>query len=69
MPDKVQGEPDFVGTEAGKSLLVRGHQMESTGRRYGNMQAILWDSKTGSLQAAADPRGIGEALIRTPGKK
>ena len=69
MPDKVQGEPDFVGTEAGKSLLVRGHQMESTGRRYGNMQAILWDSKTGSLQAAADPRGIGEALVRTAEKK
>ncbi|MCC1496918.1 gamma-glutamyltransferase [Alcanivorax sp. 1008] len=69
MPDMVQGEPDFVGTEAGKSLLVRGHQMESTGRRYGNMQAILWDSKTASLQAAADPRGIGEALVRKPERK
>ena len=69
MPDMVQGEPDFVGTEAGKSLLVRGHQMESTGRRYGNMQAILWDSKTASLQAASDPRGMGEALVREPKKK
>lgn len=69
MPDMVQAEPDFVGTEAGKSLLVRGHQMESTGRRYGNMQAVFWDSKSGTLQAAADPRGIGTGLVRAPEKK
>lgn len=64
MPDQVQGEPDFVGSSAGKSLLVRGHEMESTGRRYGNMQAILWDSKSGNLEAAADPRGMGLALVK-----
>ena len=63
-PDLVQAEPDFVGTEAGKSLLVRGHAMESTGRRYGNMQAILWDSRNGKLEAASDPRGIGASLVR-----
>ncbi len=62
-PDMVRAEPDFVGTEAGKSLLVRGHEMESTGRRYGNMQAILWNSKTDTLEAAADPRGIGAARV------
>lgn len=69
MPDMVQGEPDFVGTAAGKSLLVRGHQMESTGRRYGNMQAILWDSKSGNLEAAADPRGMGLGLVKKPEAK
>jgi gamma-glutamyltranspeptidase / glutathione hydrolase len=63
-PDLVQAEPDFVGTEAGKSLLVRGHSMESTGRRYGNMQAILWDSRNGKLEAASDPRGMGTSLVR-----
>jgi gamma-glutamyltranspeptidase / glutathione hydrolase len=63
-PDMVQAEPDFVGTEAGKSLLVRGHQMESTGRRYGNMQAVFWDSRTGKLEAVADPRGIGSGITR-----
>ena len=63
-PDMVQAEPDFVGTESGKSLLVRGHQMESTGRRYGNMQAIFWDSRSGKLEAVADPRGIGLGMTR-----
>ena len=63
-PDMVQAEPDFVGTEAGKSLLVRGHQMESTGRHYGNMQAVFWDGRNGRLEAASDPRGIGSGLSR-----
>lgn len=65
LPDRVQGEPDFVGTEAGKSLLVRGHQMESAGRRYGNMQAIL-RHPDGQLEAASDPRGEGEARVAIP---
>lgn len=63
-PDMVQAEPDFVGTEAGKSLLVRGHAMESTGRRYGNMQAIYWDSRNARVEAASDPRGIGNSTVR-----
>lgn len=65
LPDRVQGEPEFVGTEAGKSLLVRGHQMESSGRRYGNMQAIL-RHPDGQLEAASDPRGEGEARVAVP---
>lgn len=63
-PDMVQAEPDFVGTEAGKSLLVRGHEMESTGRRYGNMQAVYWDSRNARVEAASDPRGIGSSTVR-----
>jgi gamma-glutamyltranspeptidase / glutathione hydrolase len=66
LPDKVEAEPDFVGTAAGKSLLVRGHAMESTGRRYGNMQAILWSRGSSSLKAASDPRGEGKAEVRKP---
>jgi gamma-glutamyltranspeptidase/glutathione hydrolase len=63
-PDLIQAEPDFVGTEAGKSLLVRGHAMESTGRRYGNMQAIYWDSRNARIEAASDARGIGSSMVR-----
>lgn len=62
LPDKVEAEPSFIGSEAGKSLLVRDHEMESAGRRYGDMQAILWDRDTGDVQAASDPRGQGLAL-------
>ncbi|MFN3713799.1 MAG: gamma-glutamyltransferase [Alcanivoracaceae bacterium] len=68
LPDKVEGEPDFVGTAAGKALLVRGHEVESTGRRYGNMQAILWHGRLKTLEAVSDPRGGGKALVRATGK-
>ena len=61
LPDQVQAEPDFIATDAGKDLLLRGHKVESTGRPYGNMQAILWSGQ--SVQAASDPRGVGDAKV------
>ncbi len=62
LPDKVEAEPSFIGSEAGKSLLLRDHELESTGRRYGDMQAILWDRESGDVKAASDPRGQGLAI-------
>lgn len=66
LPDEVQAEPVFVGSKAAVMLMNKGNRVVSTGRPYGNMQAILWNRKTGSLEAASDPRGIGEALVGTP---
>lgn len=66
LPDLVQAEPVFIGTEAAKSLMLRGHELKSTGRNYGDMQAILWDRKEGVLEAASDPRGIGLAEVIQP---
>ncbi|MDF1822316.1 MAG: gamma-glutamyltransferase [Alcanivoracaceae bacterium] len=64
LPDRVHAEPSFVGGELAKSLRLKGHQVDSTGRPYGNMQAILWDSAAGTVQAAADPRAIGKSKVR-----
>lgn len=64
LPDVVQAEPVYVGTEEARQLMLKGHKVESTGRPYGNMQAILWDTKAGLVDAASDPRGIGVALVR-----
>ena len=64
LPDVVQAEPVYVGTEEARQLMLKGHKVESTGRPYGNMQAILWDTKAGMVDAASDPRGIGVALVR-----
>ena len=69
LPDQVQAEPDFIATEAGKDLLLRGHKVESTGRRYGNMQAILWNRQSGEVSAASDPRGVGDAKVISLGKQ
>lgn len=66
LPDQVQAEPEFIGSEAGKSLLLRGHELESTGRNYGDMQAILWDTAADAVEAASDPRGMGMAEVFTP---
>ena len=63
LPDLVEGEPDFIGSEDARRLMVRGHELKSTGRRYGNMQVIKRDGN-GTLSAAADPRGVGEAWVR-----
>jgi gamma-glutamyltranspeptidase/glutathione hydrolase len=59
----VQAEPEFVGSEAAKELMLRGHHVVSTGRDYGNMQAILWRKGSNEVTAASDPRGIGSAAV------
>ncbi len=66
LPDEVQAEPEFVGSQAAKELMLRGHKVVSTGRHYGNMQAILWRKDSGKVTAASDPRGIGSAEVRNP---
>jgi gamma-glutamyltranspeptidase/glutathione hydrolase len=63
LPDEVQAEPEFVGSEAAKELMLRGHHVVSTGRDYGNMQAILWRKGSNEVTAASDPRGIGSAAV------
>jgi gamma-glutamyltranspeptidase/glutathione hydrolase len=63
LPDQVQAEPAFLDTEAAKSLRLRGHDVVSVDREYGNMQAILWRHKDNSVTAASDLRGIGAARV------
>jgi len=46
-----------------RALEKRGHVLKEKNRRYGNMQAILWDKKTGQVFAASDPRGDGKAIV------
>ena len=66
LPDEVQAEPAFVGSEEAKQLMLLGHKVVSTGRDYGDMHAILWRTDSNELTAASDPRGIGQATVRAP---
>ena len=66
LPDEVQAEPAFVGSEEAKQLMLLGHKVVSTGRDYGDMHAILWRTDSSELTAASDPRGIGQATVRAP---
>lgn len=58
LPDVVQVEPDFPA-QAIRSLEGRGHHVTVLDKPYGNMQAILFERKTGRLTGIADRRGEG----------
>lgn len=63
LPDEVQFEKDGLGVLEKRALEKRGHVLKEKNRRYGNMQAILWDKKINKVFAASDPRGEGKAVV------
>lgn len=63
-PDRISYEPDAFSDDEIKALESLGHTLQSSGRRYGNMQAILWDKEKSTVSAASDPRGIGTAIVK-----
>lgn len=62
VPDVIQYETDALSEETKSGLQRLGHELKPVERNYGNMQAILWDRKAGTVQGASDPRGIGSAV-------
>lgn len=63
LPDVVEFEAGAFSADAQAALVARGHVLKESTRNYGNMQAILWDRKAGTVKAAADPRGEGSAEV------
>jgi gamma-glutamyltranspeptidase/glutathione hydrolase len=63
LPDEVQFEKGGLGVLEQQALQKRGHVLKEKNRRYGNMQAILWDKKINHVFAASDPRGEGKAVV------
>ena len=63
LPDVVQFEQNGLSFKEQSSLRELGHKLSEKNRRYGNMQAILWDKKANRVYAASDPRGEGEAKV------
>jgi len=64
LPDVIQFEDGAIPKMEQKSLRKLGHTLKKTRWKYGNMQAILWNKKTGVVSAASDPRGVGQAQTR-----
>jgi gamma-glutamyltranspeptidase/glutathione hydrolase len=62
-PDVIEHEPDTFSSAEISALEALGHQLKSTGRRYGNQQVLLWHKQSGKLEAATDPRGVGTAVV------
>jgi gamma-glutamyltranspeptidase/glutathione hydrolase len=66
LPDIIQYEPGALSEDTRENLLRKGHALEELQRPYGNMQAILWDRRSGVVSAASDPRGVGAAVVQVP---
>jgi gamma-glutamyltranspeptidase/glutathione hydrolase len=65
LPDEIQFEPDAFDITIQQALNQMGYSLNEQDRQYGNMQAIVVNKRSGQVQAASDPRGIGEARVRT----
>ena len=63
LPDRIDIEPGALGAQVIGDLKRRGHQVRQLDDTYGNMQAILWDRRSGEVTAASDPRGIGDTAL------
>ena len=57
LPDRIQVEPGGFADEWIAALRAKGHEVEIYRRRWGNMQAVFVDRKSGERQVANDPRG------------
>jgi gamma-glutamyltranspeptidase/glutathione hydrolase len=57
LPDRVQVEPGSFSDEWIEALRRRGHEVEVYRRKWGNMQAVFVDAKTGKSSVGNDPRG------------
>ena len=62
-PDQVQFELHGLNEFEQQKLAGMGHELREISRRYGNMQAILWDKVENKVYSASDPRGEGTAVI------
>ncbi|MFK0085998.1 gamma-glutamyltransferase [Pseudomonas sp. NPDC090755] len=66
LPDVVEHEPGAFSPAQQRQLQARGYQLKDLGRTYGNQQVLYWNKSANSLEAASDPRGVGESTVLSP---
>lgn len=64
LPDQVDAEPEFFGSDRARQLRARKHFVTSTGRNYGDVQLVIWEKSAGRVTATSDPRGSGQGLVK-----
>ena len=62
-PDELRFESDALTPDERRALESRGHTLREGTRKWGNVQVVTWDYKTGKVEAASDPRGAGVGLV------
>ena len=58
------GGPLFHQRSGCGSGEAMGHKLQPLEDRYGTMQAVYWNCRSGRVTAVSDPRGIGAAVVR-----
>ena len=58
LPDVISAEKGAFTGEEVKVLESMGHKVSESERRWGFMNAVSWDKKSGKMHAATDPRGV-----------
>lgn len=56
LPDQLLLEPGALDDASAAALEARGHTLQRANRPWGNMQLVIWNRKTGTLDAGSDPR-------------
>jgi len=65
LPDVISAEKGTFTPDEIKALEAMGHTVSESERRWGFMNAVSWDRKTGKMHAAADPRGAsGTGVVK-----
>ncbi len=65
LPDRIFAEPDTFSPELLGQLRALGHEVQVRERQWGNMNAVMWDRRSGKLEAASDPRTpSGKATVK-----
>lgn len=64
-PDRIGYESNALTPEQVYGLEAIGHSVVQVRGSFGNMHVVNWDFTTGEVEAASDPRGIGEPRYGT----
>ena len=67
-PDRLMFEPDALSAEEQATLASFGHNLMPSRQQQGigNLQIVTWDRRSGAVDAASDPRGVGEPRFSAP---
>jgi len=63
LPDRIEIEPGGFPDQWVEAMRAKGHAVEVGRRKWGNMQAVFLDKKTGRIETASDPRGQSGVLF------
>lgn len=63
LPDRIEIEPGAFSQQWIGALRTKGHTVEEGRRKWGNMQAVYFDKKTGRVTSANDSRGQAGVLF------